>query len=146
MFPAVWARGWRQAATYLPVCSRVLRGALLSLYLPRNIKRWDLVRRAQWPSAGFLYTPSGPPEHVVSLQRRPQSCPSIPVISRRRFTHRYQESSFVFTSAAFLEAGRVCINAPLSSDGQSLLKFYLFLPACTLGPPARWSARPRVSY
>ena len=36
MFPVVWARGGRQAATYLPVCSRVLHGAPLSLTTENN--------------------------------------------------------------------------------------------------------------
>ena len=70
--------------------------------------------------------PSVAPVHTGHLERK------------KRFTRRYRESYFVLTPAGFLH--EYASADPLSHDGQTPM-FSLFLPACTLGPPAPSSAR-----
>lgn len=57
---------------------------------------------------------------------------------KKRYTRTYRESYFVLTPAGFLH--EYATSDPKAHGGQTPM-FSLFLPACTLGPPAAASAK-----
>ncbi|KNZ82007.1 Phosphatidylinositol 4,5-bisphosphate-binding protein SLM1 [Termitomyces sp. J132] len=113
-----------------------------------SLRMSSLAPDREWISfsarSDHLLDPDTPLRNPANITYPSKDDPSVLAVHtgylerKKRFTRAYRESYFVLTAAGFLHeyAG----NDPATNEGITPM-FSLFLPACTLGPPATAASR-----